>query len=83
MCGNSSALPLDVRKSYAFPKRNKPFAAMPRDGGVAADLNYLLSEKRSFSAHRAAEPKRFRKSSGRAHEYNAILVNELVHYSTW
>ena len=51
---------LAVRRSYASPSDAPTLsAAMPpvsTSGGIAADSFYALTEKHSFSAHRAAEP---------------------------
>ncbi len=56
----------DVRKSYAFPSELQPPAAMPslveqESGGIAASGLGWLSEKHSFSAHRAAQPQEGRR----------------------
>jgi hypothetical protein len=56
------AVPIDVRKSYAFPSVASLGLRLRRDaaGGVAAKFQEGLSEKHSFSAHRTAKPKTLR-----------------------
>jgi hypothetical protein len=55
-----AALPLDVRKGFAFPKQEPSLERLRlATAREALPLNkYIMSERHSLSAHQAAKPQR-------------------------